>query len=400
MIAKAALPFSILPAARSTGHDPARLHELDGLWGLAIILVLVWHYIAGKVQVEAGTAGAYALRLIGFTWTGVDIFFVLSGFLVGGMLMRNRSLGRGALPILIRRLFRIVPLYAASLAGYLALRANVGANAGGGLDWLINDAMPVWTYVAMVQNFTMASSGEHGANWLGITWSLALELQFYLLLAALVTAVDPRKFLAAASVLVSVSVVARVWHTLASEGGGFAGFLLPYSRMDSVLLGVMAASIVAEGGFARRVTDHPVLLGASIAASFVAVIALCAKGQGIGSFGMNAAGHLLVAVASALLIVLLVTLPDGKVRRMFRLPILLAAGTVSYGIYVLHQPVAGLMHHALLGQPPRIATTVDLAVTASALLLTVALAWLSWHMVERPLIQLGYRLTRTRTASE
>lgn len=377
-------------ATKPTGAN--RFAELDGLRGLAIIMVLVWHYIGGQVQVEVATPGAYALRMVSFAWTGVDIFFVLSGYLVGGMLVRNRASGLGPLPILFRRCFRILPLYLLSLGTFLAVRAASDQEASGGLGWLIDGPLPIWSYATMTQNFAMAKFGTHGAEWLGISWSLAVEMQFYLLLAALVTFVRPERLLLAATVFVLVCWLSRIALVFAfGDASGFASFLLPLTRMDSVCLGLIVSLVPCKsalGGHREKLVD------AGIAACFIVVVALCAAGQGIGSAGMNLIGHLLIGVASTLLIFRLTSNPDGSLQQLFRHPFLLVSGTYSYGLYLLHQPVAGLVHHFALGQVPRIVNAQDLGATALALLITLILVWLSWHKFESPFIKLGHRLTR------
>ena len=120
-----------------------QLSEIDGLRALAIILVIIWHYICGQVQVALGAPGAYALQMIGFTWTGVDIFFVLSAYLVGGMLIRDRLSGRGPGPILIKRCFRILPPYALTVIGFQVAKASAKPGVGGGLGWLIRRKDPL-----------------------------------------------------------------------------------------------------------------------------------------------------------------------------------------------------------------------------------------------------------------
>src|SRR5437867_6087613 len=82
---------SCLATAEPVTTKPGRIPELDGVRGMAILLVLVWHYLVGPLQTEPGSPAAYGLKLLSLTWAGVDLFFVLSGFLIGGILLDNRS---------------------------------------------------------------------------------------------------------------------------------------------------------------------------------------------------------------------------------------------------------------------------------------------------------------------
>ena len=88
-----------------------RIPELDGIRGLAMVLVLVWHYLVVQVQVPPGSPAAYALKLFSLTWAGVDLFFVLSGFFISGILMDNRNGECYYRTFYMRRFCRIFPLY-------------------------------------------------------------------------------------------------------------------------------------------------------------------------------------------------------------------------------------------------------------------------------------------------
>src|ERR687884_397533 len=117
-----------------------RIRELDGVRGIAILLVLVWHYLVCQVG-----APPPLFRFLMATWSGVDLFFVLSGALL-----------RGRLPI------------------------------GTANGWLFDDPLPLWSYATFTQNFLMSKWGTFGPNWLAPTWSLAIEEQFYLLLTIVI----------------------------------------------------------------------------------------------------------------------------------------------------------------------------------------------------------------------
>src|SRR5260370_30559316 len=98
-----------------------RIPELDGLRGLAILLVLVFHYISQEGVLPSGSFGDRLQRLVIMGWTGVDLFFVLSGFLIGGILMDVRGSPSYFKTFYIRRFFRIVPIYYLWIILYAAL---------------------------------------------------------------------------------------------------------------------------------------------------------------------------------------------------------------------------------------------------------------------------------------
>ena len=89
----------------------SRIPELDGLRGLAILLVLVWHYFISSISVGVGTWQAYAVVPFRLTWSGVDLFFVLSGFLIGGILYDVKNSENYFKVFYFRRIYRIFPVY-------------------------------------------------------------------------------------------------------------------------------------------------------------------------------------------------------------------------------------------------------------------------------------------------
>ena len=163
-----------------------RLPELDGIRGCAILLVLVWHYVQNQLHPEVGTLLAYFRQAIGFTWSGVDLFFVLSGFLIAGILIDQRGSPHYFRAFYIRRVCRIFPLYYINIGIFLAFLAwqsdldQVFAPLFGGSE------VPLWSYFSFTQNIFMGANNSAGAGWLAVTWSLAVEEQFYLFLPFIV----------------------------------------------------------------------------------------------------------------------------------------------------------------------------------------------------------------------
>src|ERR1039457_1076220 len=100
-----------------------RMPELDGLRGIAILLVWTGHYFAAPATGMVSLLNGYWFRL---GWTGVDLFFVLSGFLIGGILLNVRDSPRYFQTFYARRFFRIIPVYYAWIAIYLVLAAFAG----------------------------------------------------------------------------------------------------------------------------------------------------------------------------------------------------------------------------------------------------------------------------------
>ena len=156
-----------------------RVSQLDGVRGVAILLVLVWHYFGAQVVAEPKSILHYCTHALSLTWSGVDLFFVLSGFLIAGILLDHHNTSNYFRVFYLRRVCRIFPLYFLLLALFLCLSAT-NLSTSPSFRWLLHDPFPIWSYATFTQNILMGARGGFGPHWLGITWSLAVEEQFYL----------------------------------------------------------------------------------------------------------------------------------------------------------------------------------------------------------------------------
>lgn len=153
-----------------------RIAELDGLRGIAILLVLLRHSIFGvETHSRIGSAFLAAGQL---SWSGVDLFFVLSGFLIGGILLDVRESPRYFQTFYVRRAYRILPIYMLTMALF-ALR-HLPFHLPAGLGDVSPVPIPCLAYFTLTQNFWMAHLGTFGPAATAVTWSLAVEEQFYL----------------------------------------------------------------------------------------------------------------------------------------------------------------------------------------------------------------------------
>jgi len=195
-----------------------RIPELDGLRGIAIGMVLLFHFGMPAVY-RPGTALSYALVPGRLAWSGVDLFFVLSGFLIGGILLDAKKSTNYFKVFYVRRFFRIVPAYAVALAIFILLELAV---SNGGLHRLafltegktgIRTGVGNWIpYIFFLQNLWMAASSSLGA--LDVTWSLAVEEQFYLTLPLMIRFLSPRQ-------LVRIVLIVIVHHCCGVRSSGF-----------------------------------------------------------------------------------------------------------------------------------------------------------------------------------
>ncbi|MBI1763060.1 MAG: acyltransferase [Acidobacteria bacterium] len=345
-----------------------RIPQLDGLRGIAVLMVVVWHYVVCQVTILP----AYSIRLLFFSQSGVDLFFVLSGFLIGGILLDNRDSERYFRAFYTRRIFRIFPLYFLLLALFPIFQAVIAS------DWLFARPMPLWSYATFTQNIAMSLRETHGANWLGITWSLAVEEQFYFAVPLLVYWLPRRALMAIVVALIAAAPLLRwLWP-------GFHALVLTPWRGDALMSGVLLALLIRQPGFLEIYQQRQ--LGLMVVALIL----------GLGTVYLSVEPLLgpltpLWLAAFYVLALLLALLNQGWFRAVLQSSVLRWFGAISYGLYMVHQAVIGLVYYWVRKEPPAVYRLKDAAISLIAFALSVSLAWLSLQWFELPLQRIGHR---------
>jgi peptidoglycan/LPS O-acetylase OafA/YrhL len=363
---RASMQGSDTPGFR-LGHRP----ELNGLRGIAIALVVTYHmgwYLWPSAHAWLAPGG----------FLGVDLFFVLSGFLITVLLLEEADrIGRvRLLSFLNRRLLRLEP----ALGGLFALLLVVAA---------IDQAQPVRLVAE-----TAAWSWSFALNWgpagelegTGHLWSVAVEGQFYLLwggtVAASAVCVRGRP---QARALLGVVAVLGVLGVVVHRAAEFnAGEQLVYfdtlSRLDAPLVGALAGLAVCSPVLAR--IDRR-LAGWSAAAALVALVALSYRADA-SDRSLFLGGFTVVAIAAAVVVAGSVVGHAPPLRAVLAHRSLVALGAISYSLYLWHIPIFVWMskHTAGWVGPLRAAVGVGCA---------LALAWASYRLIERPFLRIKAR---------
>ena len=306
-----------------------RFPALDGVRALAVTLVFAFHY-GGGAHGGALLNLLNTLRLQG--WAGVDIFFVLSGFLITGVLYDTREDSGFFRKFYARRSLRIFPVY------YLVALLLLALTPVFQFDWKV----PHLLFLVYLGNiggaFVPALYQVHARVpvadvYLGHLWSLCVEEQFYLVWPLLVWAIRGRaKLLWTAVGLSLVAVFLRVWMVLGSGvdlRGGWLLKMLPF-HMDTLLIGAALALLMRGEDAVRWQRGCLWLFGGSAAVLAVFFATNPADGP-----WMPTVGFTLLALASAGLIGWALV-PGSIAFRVFGLRPLRALGRYSYGFYVYH----------------------------------------------------------------
>lgn len=369
-----------------------RIPELDGLRGLAIAMVLLWHYFVFCTVAHRGTPLFYALSLIRLTWTGVDLFFVLSGFLIGGILLDARESTNYFKVFYLRRVFRIVPIYfiVMLVLPYLTLLGDLSHH--GNFDWFyIAPSAPWYSYWTFTQNFWMAHAGDMGGFGLWATWSLAVEEQFYLTLPVLLRVLSPRRLIRYILLGICAAPILRICLHFLWPANKTCAFVLMPCRADALLLGVLAAVLVRDVRCRERIETSKRLLPACLAVLLAGMVFLNLNSPHFDSPLMLTVGYTWMACFYTVFLLFTLTRPDSLVSRALRARWLGSLGLIAYGTYLLHQPIQWLFFAYFWGSAPNLFNGKTLITTLSALATSLLFAGLSWRFIEAPLIRVGRR---------
>jgi peptidoglycan/LPS O-acetylase OafA/YrhL len=326
-------------------------------------------------------------------WTGVDLFFVLSGFLIGGILMDERESTTFFRTFYIRRFFRIIPIYYLWTTLYVLLVIGAGtflkAHAHSGmapeLGWRI------YIHYLFLQNFGFVSLAGLAGAWFGPTWSLAIEEQFYLLAPAIVRWVTPRHL---SAVLISVIVAVPALRTLLLWWGRPSSETVAYlmiCRADALAIGVLAALLWRRPKFHTWAAGHVWKLYSLLLVLVAGCGALWNWAPQTQAYGMETVGLTVTALTYGTVLLLALLQPAGPIAAVARTGWLRELGRISYCVYIIHVAVNVVCHAMLLHDTPRVSTPKGLGVSLLAVLITCGFATVSWILLEKPLLQRGHR---------
>ena len=360
-----------------TPAPSGRLPVLDGLRGLAILLVLLLHFTMYGGTLAAAGIGGFVHRFALAGWIGVDLFFVLSGFLITGILYDAKGGERYFRNFYARRILRIFPLYYGALVVFLVLLPFVWRGHEG-LAQMREEGIWYWTYLVNVQ---IAREGWPDFGALGHFWSLAVEEQFYLLWPVAVFLLRRRPLMALCAGAGGLAVGVRLALHLADREA--AAFVLLPARVDALAAGALLA-LAVRGPGGLPATLRWAKPAAAVALAGLAALFVWKRGLPAEDPAVAVAGYSLLAVLFAG--VLALTL-EGRAERWLAAPWLVFFGRYSYGLYVLHHPLLFLKPERLsYGSLPGWLLFVGAATGA-----TVLLALLSWHFWEKPFLDLKDR---------
>jgi len=367
--------------ARTDAAGRTPIPELDGVRGLAILLVMLFHFQGARPHLIP-KALTYPMIL---GWSGVDLFFVLSGFLITGILVETRDAENYFSSFYARRVLRILPLYL--LAVFLCFRVAAPLLRRAGVELDPGGALEPWYWLH-------ASNWRSAFGWdvrpLSHFWSLSIEEQFYLVWPMLVLWIPPPRLGAACALLAAAACGLRCFAAFRGAPPE-ALHRLTIFRLDALALGGLVACVVRSPGALTWVRRRFRWIASGSVAALAVLVWL---GRAATSLPMASFGYTVFAVVYAALIFAAFdragssTLLAGALRR----PWLRSFGRYSYAMYVFHYPISLYQASFFQRWAEGLSEPAKAGLWAISLVVGIGLSYgigiASWNLIEKRFLAL------------
>jgi peptidoglycan/LPS O-acetylase OafA/YrhL len=360
----------------------ARIPALDGIRGLAILMVMFFHALVSSPVAAVTRLDDFVDFVLGLGWAGVHVFFVLSGFLITGILLDARGGQRYFRTFYTRRILRIFPLYYGLLAVILVAEHVVTAPDFQRRFALAGQDLWYWLFLP---NILDAVRADFGPVSLSVSWSLAIEEQFYLVWPLLVLLLNRRQLLGLCAALV---IGAPIWRAalLALDVSWVAVYTLTPTHLDGLAVGafITVAMRSPRGETWLMRWRRPIAL---LAVLGLAAVVAWHRSPHLGLPGMQVVGYSAFALLSGVLLTLAIR--PGRLtwlRQALEWRVLRTFGKYSYALYLFHQPWAVVLRvpFVALGVGPVLGSALPIQAIFSLAVIAPMLgaAWLSWNLYE------------------
>jgi peptidoglycan/LPS O-acetylase OafA/YrhL len=365
-----------------------RVRELDGLRGIAVLIVIAFHVFKRAAYFTEHPILITISDLTSVGWVGVDIFFTLSGYLITSILLKAKEGENYFKNFYIRRVLRIFPLYYIAIAAVLLFAPKVEP------EFTQNLGKMLPLMLLYQQNWAPLIKGLYITQYLGITWSLAIEEQFYLIWPLVVYKLKPKQLIKVSIGYIVFSIFIRIlgtilWPDLDQASTFF--YHSTFARFEEIVFGGLLAIFMTYSGAEQKVYRFSMSVFTIFFFVFIALCLLSLPGlpnPGYSSIPLMLGGYTSIALFSVGLIGVFITHSQQNfLRRFFQNPILTFFGKYSYSMYLFHMTVALVLldiywHSGMRGWKPYVLYIV------STYLVTTLIALLTWNLLEKHMLNL------------
>jgi peptidoglycan/LPS O-acetylase OafA/YrhL len=356
---------------------------LDGVRGLAILLVLFIHL---GVMIPETRLERIVFTGMSMGWIGVELFFVLSGMLITGILLDTRQDAHHFRNFYVRRVLRIFPLYYALLIFSFYILPHFPHPKLANFSRVDGDEIWYWLFLS---NFNMAAAGGPRHGIMDVTWSLAIEEQFYVVWPLGVYLLGLKRLAVLCLALIATSITLR----LAMHFLGYPAitlYVLTPLRLDGLCVGALVAVVLRWPGLTRcglmRIASATLVSGGLA----TACVMLVSSGLPWDGAVVQTAGFATLALmfGGVVMRTVLNAGTESILDRVMRWPFLKTLGVLSFALYLLHLPLRAVLRDTIM-KPELFATfpggtlVAQLVFYIAAGGLAVVAAWASYHLFEK-----------------
>lgn len=346
------------------------IKPLDGIRGFAVLFVVIHHIFLGisDFVVLPETIKAIAV-------SGVDLFFVLSGFLIGGIIIDEHKSRFFWKSFMLRRVGRIFPVY------FLVISTFVIAMGLFQHEWFLDkylfvDPLPVAPYFVFLQSYFQGIANISGPKWVAMTWTLSVEEQFYLVLPFIAILFSKKGIYIAIFIAIIIAPIIRHWAF--STYGFYAGYMFFPARMDTLAMGVLIAILVRHDMFFSFFQKSKLIYVIPLILFF-----LLNEKIYIGTLLIDEYTFRAIFYASVVLI--LVSKKNLLITLLFENRTIVFFGAISFGLYMYHQLINGLFHGFIYNSAPSVNNTDSLLVAVFVFIVSILLSVISLKYFEHPI---------------
>jgi peptidoglycan/LPS O-acetylase OafA/YrhL len=334
-----------------------RIPQLDAVRGVAILVVMM-HNVSLKYPVF------HSQQLFSNGWMGVDLFFVLSGFLITGILVDSKRSEGYFKNFYVRRCLRIWPLYYSLLFFMFVLVRFLSRSE---FQAVVQTSSPWWAFPLFLQNFLLPIS-TNAAGPLGVTWSLAIEEQFYLVWPLVVRSCSLTQLRRVAIAEICISPALRYYLSLHHVDL----YTNVFCRLDGLMAGALLALLVRSDNFVPSKYLRMAWISMVVAAPLAFLTSEVDARWIVYSF---------TAIGSAAFVYISLFSAQKHLQAVMTNRFLVYTGSISYGLYLLHKIPFGMVQALHLDSQPFLPLPIIFVAS-------YALAAVSWNLLEKPFLNL------------
>lgn len=347
-------------------------------------MVLAWHFIGIPAWSTEGWLSRALFNVFLLGGAGVDLFFVLSGFLITRIIIsRRHPNGQFLLVFYTRRALRILPPYLLLVSVFMLAVWAFGPNN------VFNKDIPLWRLLTFTQNFWMAANGEYGPAGISVTWSVAIEEQYYLVFP-LLAVLMPKRLLPTFLMLTAVASIAwRAEVFTQDPTNSFPAYLGTFARLDGLAAGGIVACILSNLRFNKWLRLNMCALHHAA----ILCLALLIIVRRDSSIQMAYFGHTMLTVCFTLVIayIELNLGSESKGMRFLRSGLLRFFGKISYSLYLFHPIIlsSGLL---ITGYSKSLSSLPQIILLIACFALSIIVSSISFKYFENPLLSFGKKI--------